>query len=259
MRIYILVVLLLFVCPRPVSAAFLVTGAEPMSISSAEQVITITASASGLSGSVQRFQVVFTKENETANYFGFTENGSGSWIKYKSEPDLSEIFSFTPNSGSWSGQLRAKIDVSDSGYKGAGNYLLKLFKYVSSPSSHDTSNSVTIAVSFPNPTPTPSPSPSPTLSPAPRPTPTPSPTIRPSPTPRPTLKSTPIPSATLPTLKFDPTPEVLGESVEVEKDKDTNKPNQVPYLLVGLGVFLTGIAAIIIGWKSLGSGGKIGS
>lgn len=134
------------------SLLFLLTinSVSPTTINSSDDVITISATASGLSNT-QYLQAVFTKEGESSsNYFGFTKNLADEWYQYKSSPtdsDLSSYFySFTPNSGTWSGQLVAKADVNDDGYKGPGNYILKLFKPTSSSVSR---NYQTITINIP--------------------------------------------------------------------------------------------------------------
>lgn len=188
-----------------VLAAFTIYNVSPSTVNSSEDIVTITASASSLQNTAQYVQIGLTKEGESSNYFGFTKNLGEEWYKYKSSPatsDLSSYFySFTPSGGVWNGQIFAKVDVDDSGFKGAGNYILKLFKYITSSPSY--SNTFTIVVNITS-TPTPTPTDTPTPTPVPTSTPTPTPT--PTKTPTPTLNSTP-------TSKLLPT-SVLGESTE---------------------------------------------
>lgn len=135
------------VFPQDAIASLSIVDVSPSEINSPDQVVIITASASGLSDKSQYLQAVFTKEGQAANYLGFTKNLNGDWYKYKSSPsdsDLTSFFSFKPDSGSWSGRLEAKIDVSDTGFSGPGNYLLKLAKYISSSAVY--SEARTIAV-----------------------------------------------------------------------------------------------------------------
>jgi hypothetical protein len=135
--------------------ALTINTVSPQTISSADDIVTISASASGLTGSSPRYlQAVFTKEGESTNYLGFTRNLSDEWCQYKSSPtssDLATFFSFTPVSGTWSGQLSARVDISDDGFKGPGNYILKLFRYISS-SGTASDNTVPIAVNISLPT-----------------------------------------------------------------------------------------------------------
>ena len=203
-------------------AALTITDASPVSISSPDDIITITATASALQNTTQYLQVGLTKEGESSNYFGFTKNQSEEWFKYKSSPTTSDLnsyfYKFTPVGGVWFGQILAKVDVDDIGYKGAGNYTIKLIKYItSSPSYSSNSATITINIAF-TPTPAPTNTPTPTSSPTPAPTktPTPSPSKIPSPTQKPT--PTPFLLEDKEKLTIDeafPT-SVLGESTESE-------------------------------------------
>ncbi len=159
----------------PILAAITINLVSPTTITSEGDVVTISASASGLTSSTQYLQVGFTKEGSNANYLGFSKNLSDSWYQYKSSPttaDFSSYFySFTPVSGNWSGQIQAKIDSSDSGYSGSGNYTVKLMKYITS-STPLYSNDVTIAINISQPPPPPAggPPPSPPSNPITTPT-----------------------------------------------------------------------------------------
>lgn len=137
------------------------------------------ASASGLTGNQQYFQAVLTKSGEASNYLGYTK-GAGGWIVYKSSPDLATLLKINPVGGVWSGQVAVKVDTADSGFKGPGEYLVKLFKYVTSPNSHMESNalSITVNLAVPPPPPAPNPSPMPSPSPAPAPSPSPAPAAK---------------------------------------------------------------------------------
>lgn len=213
----ILIAFLLF--SSPAFAAFSITEISPKEINDPNSVVTLHASGSGLTNSKAEYlQAAITKEGEASNYFGFTQNLSDSWVKYKSSPDESTratFYTFTPTDGSWSGEVKFKIDATDSGFKGSGNYNVKLLRYITSSSSND-SNTVTLKINYNNPTPTP------TVTPAATPTPTKStPTTTP-------VKDKLIPTPTkaiTPTIgtikKVSPTlavtPEVLGISTEEVK------------------------------------------
>lgn len=138
--------------PQDALAAISIVDVTPSMIDSSDQVISISASASGLSQKKQYLQVVFTKEGQAANYFGYTRDHSGGWYKYKSSPtdsDLTSFFGFMPSSGSWSGKLEAKIDMDDSGFTGPGNYLLKLAKYISSSAVYSDAKMIQIKATKP--------------------------------------------------------------------------------------------------------------
>lgn len=131
-----------------------ITDVSPSVITSAEDMITISASASGLSGSTQYLQAALTHEGSPTNYLGLTKNLVDEWYLYKSSPTSSDLgsyfYKFTPVGSTWSGQIQAKIDTSDDGFVGPGNYLIKLIKYVSS-SGTVSNNSVTVSVNIPSP------------------------------------------------------------------------------------------------------------
>ncbi|SRR5258708_6467281 len=167
-------------------------------------------------------QGMITKPTSNPSYFGFTKNNSDQWIKYIGSPDSGYIktnfFSFTPVSGSWSGQIKVKNDHDDSSYQGPGDYILRVRRYTgnSSSSTTETSNDLGITLAYATPTPTPTPSPSPTASPTSVPTatatPMPSRTASPISTP---LKTSVPTLVALASLEPTVTPFILGESTEV--------------------------------------------
>lgn len=147
--------------------AITISNVSPTTINTTDDVITISATASGLTPSKQYLQAAFTREGDTTNYLGFTKNLSGEWYPYKSSPISSELnsyfYNFTPSGASWSGEIQAKINPDDSGFAGPGNYLVKLFKYITStgsPSTNTFSILVNIASVSGQITPTSTPAPS---------------------------------------------------------------------------------------------------
>jgi hypothetical protein len=176
--------------------------------------INLTASISGLNTSSCSsegkcyFQGVLRRAG-SSYYFGQTQNNTGSWIDYISSPELeyiqSAFYSFQPNSGSWSGQLKMRFFTEDTEYKGPGDYELKFRRFSgNSKNPSGESNSCPLILTALLPTPTFTPTPSPTAAPTSAPTPT--PTKTPTPTPTPTLKP-----STSPTPKEI---DVLGESTK---------------------------------------------
>lgn len=143
-----------FVFPFSVFAALIITDVSPTVINSADETITISASASGLSNATQYLQVALTREGTSTNYLGLTKNLGGEWYLYKSSPvatDLSGYFyNFTPLGSTWSGQIQAKVDINDDGFLGPGNYILKLIKYISS-SGTASNNTFIITVNIASP------------------------------------------------------------------------------------------------------------
>lgn len=82
------------------------------------------------------------KKADSSNYFGktqvngiYVENGSGYQEQLKIQTDAS---------GTWSGSIHLMGDNSDSGYTGAGNYILKVARYSLTGSGPTWSNEVTI-------------------------------------------------------------------------------------------------------------------
>lgn len=121
----------LFIFPRAALASISIEQIVPGEISSSEQEIKLFVHASNLSDVLQFIQAAITKEGKT-NYFGFTRNNSGEWIKYDTSPDLNSLLSFSPIDGNWDGEVDVKIDTSDTGFEGSGSYQVKLLKYISS-------------------------------------------------------------------------------------------------------------------------------
>ncbi len=121
----------------------------PQVINSPDDSITVSASASGLSNSTQYLQAAFTKEGETTHYFGLTQNLADEWYLYESTPSVQNLsayfYSFTPANSTWSGQLKTRLDTNSKYFLGPGNYILKLYKYISS-SGTASNNSITVVV-----------------------------------------------------------------------------------------------------------------
>jgi len=161
-----------------------------------DEEMTITASASGFTdGEIIYIKGAFFQSGST-NYFGYTKSGD-SWIKNSA----SNASQRSVKIGEWDGTLVVKSDFSDSGYKGEGDYTIKVrFYYGSSFTADWSSNALTVAISEPDPTPTLTPTPTYT------PTPTPSPTQAPGPTNTPTATPTPTKTPTPTSLKSSPTP-----------------------------------------------------
>ncbi|MEK7543358.1 MAG: hypothetical protein AAB557_00655 [Patescibacteria group bacterium] len=162
-----------------------------------DEEMTITASVSGFTpGETIYIKGAFYQEGST-NYFGYTKSGD-SWIKNgdTSTNQRSTIVDI------WDGNLSVKSDFADSGYKGEGEYKVKVgFYYTTSggnPSSVNwTNNTVTVSLNEPDPTPTFTPTP--TLIPTATPQPTVASTSTPTPTKTPTPTSTPKPTTPSPT------------------------------------------------------------
>lgn len=104
---------------------------------------------------------VFYKSG-TSNYCGFTWNGS-SWYSgpYSSNEGWKNFQKVTIEDNKWEGEIKTKIDSSDSGCKESGEYKFKISRFTESgSSSFDTQDEKTFTFVIPTPSPTPSPSPS---------------------------------------------------------------------------------------------------
>jgi len=174
-----------------------------------EEVAVITASVSGFTdGETIYIKGAFFQEGST-NYFGYTQKDS-TWIKNGESTTSQRSITF----GSWDGKLTVKSDFVDSGYKGEGEYKIKVgYYYLTSggnmSSVNWSTNSLSMALNEPDPTPTNS------LAPTNTPTNTPIPTCTTTPTSTPKLTSTPT---IKPTVKTTITPVMLSSH-----SADTNK------------------------------------
>lgn len=201
-----------------------------LSISSVEKkddyyIVNITAS--GLSsGSGCFVQGMFTAT--PSSYFGYTWSSKGEWLKYDSSPDQGFVIgNFVELKNDEPQNILVKPDSEESGYKGPGDYLFKIRRFIANGnSSSHYSNIIQISLSEPIPTEVPTETPTETITQIPTtsttitPTPTPTPTKTPTliPTKAPTKIPTKAPTKT-PTLTNSPTrtltsttSAVLGES-----------------------------------------------
>ena len=198
----------------------------------------IDVTLSGASADSQYYlQAMFTKDSPP-NYLGFTWGQKGDWIKYDSSPDkdfLVENFPVIQNDNTQ--KILIKPDLEDSGYKGPGEYLLKVKRYTQGGSGTYSENTLTVSLSddapilavatqtetpTQTPTPTPTPTPSPTRTPTPTPTSTPTSTKTPTPTPTSSSKTT-TPTSTVnisdgPTITQGTDNEIATESSLIDPD-----------------------------------------
>jgi hypothetical protein len=138
---------------------------------------------------------------DTSNYCGYTWNGN-SWFKgpYSSGEGWKNFFPVTIKTGSWSGEIKTKIDPEDSGCRDTGTYRFKIERFTESGSgSFDSQNELTLTVVVPTLIPSPTDTPDPTKTPAP------SHTLTPAKTPTPPK---------IPTLTFIPTYKPASENTK---------------------------------------------
>lgn len=180
---YRIILLLIFLFGVPVSV---VHAARTVSISSSatslfgDEEIVLTASASGFTDG----ETIYIKgaffQNGSSNYFGYSKVSGTEWVKN------GETASVQPAAviSTWDNLLSIKSDFSDGGYKGEGEYGLKMgFYYKTASGSLSpvtwSANTLMITLSEPDPTATALPTTTPTS----QSTHTPTPTLYLSPTP----------------------------------------------------------------------------
>lgn len=193
--------------------------------------------------------------------FGLTEV-SGNMVSLSASP--SSFYQITTSEeGSWSGKLRVKADIKDPGFKGEGDYWLRIDRFTGkSTSPAESSNPVGIRIKY-IPPPTPPPTPEPTASkatPTPTPPPTPkatageaspipSPTPSPSPTKRPGLTQAKMPALVAPTASAASAPAVLG-AIDTEVTTTSAASNKTAPTLILIGSLLLsgGILPLALKW-----------
>jgi hypothetical protein len=148
---------------------------------------------SGASENTTNYLRIALFKPATTSYFGYTFNNK-DWINSSTHSDYLAIP--IGADGSWKGKVQGKLDSEHAGYKGPGDYALKVRRYTES-GSYKWSEEKTIAIHGPELSPTPFPTPiksGPTATSTPKPTATPKitqPKSSPTPTQKPT--STPPP------------------------------------------------------------------
>lgn len=247
-------IFLLFLFPSSVFARSMSFTVDKDSLFGDEE-LHVTAIHSGfIDGETIYIKGAFYQESST-NYFGYTKK-EDSWIKNGDDTVKQRQIVV----GQWDNNLILKSDFSDSGFKGEGEYKLKIgYYYNISPgklsSVNWASSSATILLNEPDPTPTN----------------TPVPTVANTPTSTPASTHTPIPTVT-PTNTITPTvsPTSTPSGMVIEEDIESsdggiilgkqtvNDDSSViqsglslqkrPYVtvLLGVGVVLALIAALYV-------------
>jgi hypothetical protein len=196
----------------------------------------VSVTASGLASTSGCFvQGMFTAT--PSSYFGYTWSPKGDWLKYDASPDPEFVkANFVELKNDEPQNILVKPDNTASGYKGPGEYLFKVWRFIANgnPSGHY-SNLVQLTLSEPTPTPLPTDAPSSaptatgtsTPTPTPTKTPTPTPTKTPTQIPTSTKTSTPTPKPTVPILSSTISA-VLGESTNSASISSEFLTNQSP-------------------------------
>jgi hypothetical protein len=178
-----------------ITAAEISVSNIPTAISDQQEVTVMVTVVNAASNTENYLRGAFFHESSQENYFGFTQNHEGSWYNGKPSPiDPHQFLKIHINDEkSWSGEIKIKPDTAHPGFKGGGNYFIKVGRYTANGTSvTDWSSSIPIIIQAPSPTPTPSPTTKPTntLSPTKSPTATKAPTATKIPTVKPTQTPT---------------------------------------------------------------------
>lgn len=114
----------------------------------------VTLSLQGQANKTYYVEGAFKKDDGT-NYFGLTWNNQ-IWTPYTASNQSTLLQIITDQNGSWTGELRIKLDEQSSFYTGPGNYLLRLKRFTSTGSSSSWSDeSIPIQVTSSTPLPIP--------------------------------------------------------------------------------------------------------
>ncbi len=250
---------LFFLFVSPVFAVTMTLQSDQTTIQSSDEYnVNITFSIQQPDGTKYYLRGVFYKP-DTSDYCGYTWNSS-SWFSGPITDGWKNFLPITILGSSWSGQLKTKIDTTDSGCKDSGSYNFRVQRFTDNSNSgtFDSQNALTLAVAIPTPTPTPmnTPMQTPTNTQPQTNTPTSSPTTTNTPTFMPTKTPTrrPSPSSTpsdTPTPQASSTGEVLSLSdtenaTPTATPSGTLKPLIISFALVGAG---TGILSLLALWQ----------
>lgn len=179
-------ILLFFVFFCNTAFASSISSSTSQSEISHEQELTVQVSLSIQASNSTNYYLrgVFYKEG-TSDYCGFTWNGN-DWFAgpYSSNEGWKKFLKISIQENSWSGEIKAKIDPSDSGCKESGEYKFKIqrFNETSGSSAFDDQNTLSVLIVIPSPTHSPTPTVKPTSAPKPTSSPKPEATLKPSPT-----------------------------------------------------------------------------
>lgn len=130
--------------PDGASADMAINGI-PMEVTG-NQEFDVAVSLSGLSASsVYYLKGAFQKAGST-NYFGETLNGN-TWIKTGTEK-TSQLQITTDASGAWSGLIKSRADLTDTGFTGSGSYIYKVGRYTATGATVTWSSEVSVEITL---------------------------------------------------------------------------------------------------------------
>ena len=153
-RIFLLIIVIFVFSPKIAFAAMSLTFSNAPSTIDEETPFEVDVSLIGAPANQTYYlRAVFHKEGKT-QYFGYTFNHEDNW--HKSSSEYTKFLKIiTDETKSWSGKLKTKADVSDSAFKGTGDYSFKIGRYTENGSLSWHNNSVTITINVqPTSTPT---------------------------------------------------------------------------------------------------------
>ena len=165
----------------------------PSSINQDEEINIQVSLTSAPINTIYYLRAAFYVDN-TSQYFGYTYNGT-VWNNALTDPKQFLQINTGAN-GEFVGDLKTKVDLTSSYFKGTGEYQFKIGRYTSGGNSPIWYESSATTIIGPTPTPTLAPTPTNTPSPTPAPTSTTAPTQTPTPTstPKPTVVPTSVPT-----------------------------------------------------------------
>lgn len=243
--------LIFLIIPSDVFASSITYSSTQTNLNVGDEFLVDTQlSVSASSGTVYYLRGEFY-QNE-GSYCGFTWNGNGWYNGPYGSEGWKNLLQVSIQDSSWSGQLKAKIDGTDSSCLNSGDYNFRIQRYtLSGSSSSDTQTPIIVSVSIP----TPSPTLAPTSSPAPttQPTSSPTPTKSPSPSPLPTKTPTPRPN---PTKSPSSTPQSSGLVLGSENVK-TPVASPVPQEISGKSSHILAFALVGVGISLIGFSGYL--
>ena len=231
--------------PQAKAFSFSITGAEPSSIDSKEQEISVTLSITDLPAGDSYFRVAW---ESGSTYVGYIKNNNGDWVKLgslTSDKDSQGCLNYFRVSTSTS-QLVLSAKIGGDNELANGTVNLKAHRFTSTCGSNTGSNLFPMIINLPTLTP------SPTVEATQAPTAAPTATPTKSPTPVPTKSPTPKP-----TKNPTPEPEVLGKAATSGEPTNTSgepeltpdvssankkKPIVLPIIFIGSGVLMIGFA-----------------
>lgn len=259
----IISVYLLLLLATPVYAATVGLSNVPASTND-EQEFAVAVTVSGAAANTTNYlRAAFYSEVAPTSYFGYTFNHLGNW--YNGSPSPIDPHQFLQiqigADGTWSGELKAKVDTEDSDFKGSGNYNFKVGRYTASGTSvSDWSASSLVSITITTPSPSPSPSPSPTSSPnakSPSPTPKSTKTLAKSPSPNPQAQSSKTQSAAVLGSKLESTPTATPSASPLPsaspspspKTEQRSNKTKTATILTGSGLVLIAAALAAFLWR----------